>query len=524
MFDYFEKLKHEGYYPDAILDIGACRGTWTNNMLNIYPDLNYYLFEGINYSELNIFQNNPNISVFNVLLNDKEEEVDWYEEKNTGDSFFKEKTKYFSQTKPTKRKTTTLNSIIERDNILTDNTNLFIKIDCQGAEIPILRGSIRILGVTDFILIEMPLFGQYNEGVPNFSEHIEFMEEIGFLPYDVVDNHYLNNFNMQIDMLFINKKCEFYTKFKQKPTIHSIMLSDFERNHVIDYIKRKKKKNPNFKVIDIGGSAEYTNWSYGITDYIVDIVKPQKNNCDIKYFELNINFESDFNELLEYVKTNGKFDFCICSHIIEDISLPQVLLNNIKYIANEGFIGIPSKYRELSKIEGNYLGYIHHRWIYSIKNNELIAFPKLNFIDYEKKLTNIGDPNDSLEDLSFFWKNSIPYSVINNNYMGPSVNAVFNYYNELISDDIDDLQKNNYVYHIEHIKNDKNGISFINVNFLSVIMILENLVADLKTIELLGFIPFDIQNKNNVLGKVDLTILFINKKHEYNTTVQEKLF
>ena len=33
----------------------------------------------------------------------------------------------------------------------------------------------------------MPLFGQYNEGVPNFLEHIKFMDSIGFITFDIVD-------------------------------------------------------------------------------------------------------------------------------------------------------------------------------------------------------------------------------------------------------------------------------------------------------------------------------------------------
>lgn len=208
MFNHFAKLKDMGYYPDAILDIGANHGNWTSGMLHIYPKSKYYLFEGINYEQLNKFQNNPNIYVTNELLNDKIEEVDWYEERNTGDSFFKEKTHHFLKTKPIKRKTIDLNSIINRDNILTNEKNIFIKIDCQGAEIPILKGSKKILSRTDFIVIEIPLFGQYNEGVLNFLEHIKFMDSIGFIAFDIVDKHYINGFNIQIDMLFISKNHE----------------------------------------------------------------------------------------------------------------------------------------------------------------------------------------------------------------------------------------------------------------------------------------------------------------------------
>ena len=35
------------------------------------------------------------------------------------------------------------------------------------------------------------------------------MNSIGFIPFDIVDKHYIYNFNMQIDMLFINKNHKF---------------------------------------------------------------------------------------------------------------------------------------------------------------------------------------------------------------------------------------------------------------------------------------------------------------------------
>ena len=71
MFSRINILKTKGYLPDTILDIGAHRGDWTNSMLNIYSNSKYYLFEANNYNELNQFNNNNNISVYNVLLYDK---------------------------------------------------------------------------------------------------------------------------------------------------------------------------------------------------------------------------------------------------------------------------------------------------------------------------------------------------------------------------------------------------------------------------------------------------------------------
>jgi FkbM family methyltransferase len=211
MFDKIKNLKNKGYYPDTILDIGAYHGNWTKSMKNIYNHSNYYLFEGIDYSELNHFSNNKNIKVYNVILNDKIEQLNWYQMRNTGDSIFREKTHYFKDCEIIKRSTIDLNTFIVENNILQESKNILIKIDCQGAEIPILKGSSSILEKTDFIILEIPLFGQYNEGVPNFTEHISFMDKIGFNAYDIIDNHYINGFNMQIDMLFINKNHKFNT-------------------------------------------------------------------------------------------------------------------------------------------------------------------------------------------------------------------------------------------------------------------------------------------------------------------------
>lgn len=209
MFDKLNILKKKGYLPDTILDIGAHHGNWTIGMKHIYNESKYYLFEGIDYPELKQFNNTRDITVYNVLLNDKVEQVDWFQMKNTGDSFFREKTHHFKNCDIIKRDTIDLNTHILQNNILQDSKNILIKIDCQGAEIPILKGATNILEKTDFILLEMPLFGQYNEGVPNFLEHIKFMDSIGFVTYDIIDNHYINEFNLQVDVLFINKNHNF---------------------------------------------------------------------------------------------------------------------------------------------------------------------------------------------------------------------------------------------------------------------------------------------------------------------------
>tara|TARA_B110000211_G_scaffold48269_1_gene52310 strand:- start:1607 stop:1927 length:321 start_codon:yes stop_codon:yes gene_type:complete len=63
------------------------------------------------------------------------------------------------------------------------------------------------------INIWLYIFGEYNEGVPTFAEHIEFMDKIGFTTFDMIEIHIEFGFARQVDMLFINTTSEFYTEF-----------------------------------------------------------------------------------------------------------------------------------------------------------------------------------------------------------------------------------------------------------------------------------------------------------------------
>lgn len=213
MFNKLKKLKENGYCPDIVLDIGAHVGSWTKDCQKIFKPCTYYQFEAIDYNELKQFGKNA----FIVLLNDENKDVDWYEMKNTGDSMFKELNKVYNNCLPVKRQSYKLDHIVEQNSLIPSSTqSILIKIDCQGAEIPILKGASEVIKKTDFIILEIPFFGQYNTNVPNFLEHIQFMDDIGFIVYDIMEEHNVNNFNMQVDILFIKKDHQFNSTVKER--------------------------------------------------------------------------------------------------------------------------------------------------------------------------------------------------------------------------------------------------------------------------------------------------------------------
>lgn len=201
------------------------------------------------------------------------------------------------------------------------------------------------------------------------------------------------------------------------------------RKVLIDFIKAQKDKDPTFTVVDVGGTAG--GWTHDIADVIIDI-----NPIDTgRYFKVNLNKFIEWKEVLDYVETHGMFSFAICSHTLEDIANPMVVMDMLPRIAKEGYIAVPSKYRELSRCEGRWLGYIHHRWIYNIRPEEpnvFVGYPKLNFLEYATELHKIGNGSDDIAELNFKWKNTISYRIVNDDYLGPSVYAVQEYYRSLL--------------------------------------------------------------------------------------------
>jgi len=211
-------LRSRGFIPDTVLDIGAYHGTWTAMCKEVYPDAMYYLYEGIEYTELDRYRSIPKTRVFSgTILNDRETDIVWYQQKNTGDSMFRENTHFFDQCEKVIRSTTTLDRhLIEQQGIEPlVMGKVLIKIDTQGSEIPILKGGTRVIEHADFILLEVPFFGEYNKGVPGFRAHLEFMETIGFIPFDLVERHEMKGYNVQVDILFIRKDHEWNEMVKK---------------------------------------------------------------------------------------------------------------------------------------------------------------------------------------------------------------------------------------------------------------------------------------------------------------------
>lgn len=193
-------LLNYGLTPNRILDVGGYHGNWTKTCLNIFPNAIYDVIEPIIYNELNYIKNKPNVNIYHELLSNDIKQVEWWENKNSGDSIYRERSKHFANVIPQIKTTTTINKLFPINTIFD-----IIKIDVQGAELDVLEGGKGIVEKSSIIILEMPFMGQYNYNAPSFLEYITYMNSIGFIPYDVVEIHTSASISVQVDIAFIRK-------------------------------------------------------------------------------------------------------------------------------------------------------------------------------------------------------------------------------------------------------------------------------------------------------------------------------
>ena len=194
------------------------------------------------------------------------------------------------------------------------------------------------------------------------------------------------------------------------------------RPQVVEYLRALKEKNPDMTVLDVG--AAWNPLSREFLTHTLDFNPISIEN--VLSFHGNINDYETWQQLFAYVDEHGKFDFCNCTHVLEDLAYPMAALRYMPRIAKEGFIAVPGLYWELERRQVM-RGAHHHRWIFTEKNQKLLAYPKINLIDYIdydevtiKKYANL--------ELRMFWKDDIEFEVINNDYLGPTFEDVINMY------------------------------------------------------------------------------------------------
>ena len=191
--------------------------------------------------------------------------------------------------------------------------------------------------------------------------------------------------------------------------INSKYSTMWDRNELVEHLSKNQFK----RVLDVGGSRTQIEFADKYITHILDITKSeQPETIKKEYFIGDCCYQDVWDLVIKDVNANGKFDFVICTHTLEDLALPGLAVKMMSKIAKAGYIAVPSKYAECWRREGPYCGYFHHRWIFDIKENgKVLGLPKCPLINFSPNINEMFNVTREVhlarEEIQIFWKDSL---------------------------------------------------------------------------------------------------------------------
>jgi len=211
--------------------------------------------------------------------------------------------------------------------------------------------------------------------------------------------------------------------------------SELRREETLDYLRDNKFD----RVLDVGGALG--PWAKEFVTHYLDLrdihtlTDPTPEIYDNMYVKRSksivgcVDRELTWRYLLIH---EPQFDFAICTQTLEHAGNPAILLENISSVAKEGYIGVPSKFTELRKkvhynsldkwggMTGFMRGFFSHKWLFTLREEMLWGWPKLPVLEHIHFdwVDDVPDEDFNYVELSFRWKNVIPFKIIDDDYLG----------------------------------------------------------------------------------------------------------
>lgn len=196
----YRRLAASGYAPASIIDIGAHDGNWTRLARRIFPDASILMIEPLSSKAESLralADSLERTSFVDALLGAEAGRTVTFYEAGTGSSVHREQSNV--EFKETSLKTSRLDDVA----VQLDGP-IFLKLDVQGAELEILDGGSKTLDRSDLVQLEVALL-PYNEGAATFLQVIEYLDQRGFVPFDIAGMIRPTGAELvQVDMLFVS--------------------------------------------------------------------------------------------------------------------------------------------------------------------------------------------------------------------------------------------------------------------------------------------------------------------------------
>ena len=181
-----------------IIDVGVALGT--DYLFKNYPNANYFFIEPYDKFHSHIEENllkKYNGKIFKYGAHNKKEAKNLYLH-DVSSSFFQRKNVKYKAHK--KVKVDKLDNLLKKENF---SKNTLLKIDTEGNELNVLKGSIKILKKIEYLILEVRL---KNIKTYNPSELIFFCYKYNFIWDYVIDVNHAKNGISYMDILFKKNK------------------------------------------------------------------------------------------------------------------------------------------------------------------------------------------------------------------------------------------------------------------------------------------------------------------------------
>lgn len=185
------KRSFPDWRPNAVLDIGANVGGWTNKLLReVYegddaPSVLMLEATEKHRTSLERVKNEFKKVDFRIDVFAAQDNImiKFYQAENTGNSIFRENTVHYKNDAGIERRAVTVDTAVA-ESFLKDERIDYVKLDVQGGELLVLQGASKVLEEASFVQFEASAVA-YNAGGACLSDVDELLQRSGFRLYDI---------------------------------------------------------------------------------------------------------------------------------------------------------------------------------------------------------------------------------------------------------------------------------------------------------------------------------------------------